>query len=291
MTPPDVQRADAASDLWLAARLDRVRDDVESVTNRSRIDLGAALRERWPDGDAPITLADVPQVRQIVNLRMDALGRELATLTREARREIQARAVEDVARVFVSATSGDMDQAVALLRSAIPDVEPDAARHAIDLGGVLGRHALASAVQRETRAVMVRRLMGQVAAKVPRISAALDIDASLAYHATAQTSMETAASAPQPAARVVFMKQDVEVRDAKNHPISRVLNGQTVKIQAPFVAKIADVEREAASLGRSTGAGAVLWSRKSDSWVGMTLPAHFNERGRVRMVAMNWLEG
>ena len=140
---------------------------------------------------------------------------------------------------------------------------------------------------------MIRRLDVQVRAKAPRISTSLDVDASLTYHAAAQTSMEVASAAPQPQVeRVEFMKRDVEIDDVKtNHPISRVLNGQTVKIQAPFRAKVSDVEREAALMGRSTGASGVLWSLQSDSWVGLTLPAHYNERGRIQMIAKSWMEG
>lgn len=291
MLPSEAKRRADLSDRWLSARLDRVRADVDKALHRSRVDLGAALRERWPDGDAPVTVADIAEIRRIVNVQTDALGRTLAGLSIQARQDLQARAVEDVARVWAMATSGEMREIVDLLTGTLPDIATDPAQHARDLGAALGRHAVAAAVQRESRAVMIRRLDVQVRAKAPRISTSLDLDASLTYHAAAQTSMEVASVAPQQVGRVEFMKRDVETIDAKNHPISRVLNGQTVKIQSPFRAKVSDVEREAALMGRSTGAGGVLWSLQSDSWVGLTLPAHYNERGRVQMIAKSWMEG
>ena len=293
MLPSEAKRRADLSDRWLSARLDRVRADVDESLRRSRIDLGAALRERWPDGDAPVTVADIAEIRRIVNAQTDARGRTLAGLSIQARQDLQARAVEDVARVWAMATSGEMREIVDLLTGTLPDIATDPAQHARDLGAALGRHAVAAAVQRESRAVMIRRLDVQVRAKAPRISTSLDVDASLAYHAAAQTSMEVASVAPQQQVqRVEFMKRDVEIDDIKtNHPISRVLNGQTVKIQAPFRAKVSDVEREAALMGRSTGASGVLWSLQSDSWVGLTLPAHYNERGRVQMIAKSWMEG
>lgn len=292
MLPSEAKRRADLSDRWLAQRLDRVRSDVDDLLDRARIDLGGALRERWPEGDQPITVYDVAEMRRVINAQTDALGRSLAGLSIQARQDLQARAVEDVARVWAMATSGEMREIVDLLMATLPDIATDPAQHARDLGAMLGRHAVVAAVQHESRAVMVRRLMGQVKAKAPRIAASIDVDASLTYHAAAQTSMEVAATARQPqTVRVEFLKRDVEIIDAKNHPISRVLNGQTVSIEAPFRAKVSDVEREAGQLGRSTGASGVLWSLQSDSWVGLTLPAHYNERGRVQMIAKSWLEG
>lgn len=296
MIPREIARRAELSDRWLSDRLDAVRSEVDAAAQRARIDLAAAVAERWPDGDQPVALRDLAIMRQIINAEIDAFGRALAGISIQARQDVQRRAVEDVARVWAVATSGEMTQIVDILLASLPEIPTDPAQHARDVGGALGRYATVSAVQRDSRAMLSRKLFapkGSVfSTRAGRIPASLDVDAAVAYHAAAQTSMEVAAvSVPASTGAIEFVKRDVEIIDAKNHPISRVLNGQTVPIQAPFVARFADVEREAAAMGRSTAAGAVLWSRKSDAWVGLTLPAHYNERGRVQMLARSWLEG
>jgi hypothetical protein len=81
-----------------------------------------------------------------------------------------------------------------------------------------------------------------------------------------------------------LLKRDVEVFDLKrNHPISRVLDGQTIPVQASFRAPVAQVEAWAARLRKPSGG--IFWREVGGAYVGPTLPAHFGERG----VVVPWL--
>lgn len=75
-------------------------------------------------------------------------------------------------------------------------------------------------------------------------------------------------------------KRDVELFDPRrNHPISRVLDGQVQPVRRLFRAPAADVARWAVTLRKS--AGGIFWRLQDGAYVGMTLPAHFGERGAV----------
>jgi hypothetical protein len=81
-----------------------------------------------------------------------------------------------------------------------------------------------------------------------------------------------------------LLKRDVEVFDLRrNHPISRVLDGQTIPVQASFRAPVAQVEAWAARLRKPSGG--IFWPVVKGDYVGLTLPAHFGERG----VVVPWL--
>lgn len=78
-------------------------------------------------------------------------------------------------------------------------------------------------------------------------------------------------------ARIV--KRIDEILDARNHPFSRAADGITAPLGRPFRVPVARVRAEAVALRR--GAGGVLWRRDRGAFVGQSLPAHFNDRGRI----------
>lgn len=74
-------------------------------------------------------------------------------------------------------------------------------------------------------------------------------------------------------------KKIEEVLDDKNHPFSRAASGTRADLDAPFRVKISEVARWAAVLRRS--ALGMFWVEKDGYYEGPSLPAHFNDRGRV----------
>lgn len=74
-------------------------------------------------------------------------------------------------------------------------------------------------------------------------------------------------------------KRIVEIFDPRNHPFSRAANGTVAAIDKPFRVPVASVQRMAAAMSKS--AGGVFWNVKGGDYVGMSLPAHYNDRARV----------
>lgn len=98
------------------------------------------------------------------------------------------------------------------------------------------------------------------------------------------TLLEASQAAEIAVPSVGLLKRDVEVFDLRrNHPISRVLDGMTIPVQASFRAPVAQVEAWAARLKKPSGG--IFWREVGGAYVGSTLPAHFGERG----VVVPWL--
>lgn len=83
-----------------------------------------------------------------------------------------------------------------------------------------------------------------------------------------------------------YLKRIEEILDERNHPFSRVADGQTQSVDDPFRVSVAAVKAMAAELLKS--AGGVFWPDEGGFYVGMSLPAHFNERGRVIPWRASW---
>lgn len=77
----------------------------------------------------------------------------------------------------------------------------------------------------------------------------------------------------------VFQKRIVELFDDRNHPFSRAANGTVSGIGEPFKVPVKEVRRAASALNKS--AAGVFWSVQDNHYVGMSLPAHYNDRGRI----------
>lgn len=273
----------------MSRRLDQIERDVVRVVGAARSDLRAALLDLWPDFARTLTVADIAPLRALVEPVGARLARDLAAIASSARSDMREAAAADVAeawRHIADLTPEEADALQVRLLALSPRL-PDDLGGALDLTPALRSRATSACVQGTTRADVSRVLAGPersvLSVAPPRIVAQLDRDASQTYHATAQASMEAVEQA-NARGGVVLAKQDVEIIDKRNHPISRVLDGQTVPISDPFVALVDDVKRAAREMGRPTGEGAILWPLRSDRWVGMLLPAHWHERGRVRLV-------
>lgn len=70
-----------------------------------------------------------------------------------------------------------------------------------------------------------------------------------------------------------------EFLDDRNHPFSRAANGTRAPLDQNFHVPVAAVAAWAATLKRSSGG--IFWPIVGGDYVGASLPAHFNDRGRV----------
>lgn len=86
-----------------------------------------------------------------------------------------------------------------------------------------------------------------------------------------------------------MMKRIHDVTDIRNHPFSRATHGVVAKSGQPFKVPAAEVFAAGAAMGK--GVGGILWPRKGAYFVGMNLPAHFGERGRIVPWREEWDEG
>ena len=74
--------------------------------------------------------------------------------------------------------------------------------------------------------------------------------------------------------------------DARNHPISRALDGLTVPADEPFRVLVSEVKRHAAAMGKSLGG--IVWAREGEYFVGANVPAHYNDRDRIVPHRASW---
>jgi len=85
-----------------------------------------------------------------------------------------------------------------------------------------------------------------------------------------------------------WRKRISETIDSANHPFSRVADGRMARPGERFRVPVAQVDVEARAMKRS--AGGVLWQQVNGEYRGMTLPAHYGERGRVVPWHTDWAE-
>ena len=74
--------------------------------------------------------------------------------------------------------------------------------------------------------------------------------------------------------------------DARNHPISRALDGLTFPADQPFRVAVSEVKRHAAALKK--GMGGIVWAREGGDFVGANVPAHYNDRDRIVPHRASW---
>lgn len=77
-----------------------------------------------------------------------------------------------------------------------------------------------------------------------------------------------------------------EFRDHRNHPISVAINGLGAEIGKPFRIPVVEVRAAAHKIGKPVSG--ILWTKVGTNYEGMSLPAHFGERGRIVPWRQSW---
>jgi hypothetical protein len=83
-----------------------------------------------------------------------------------------------------------------------------------------------------------------------------------------------------------IQRRAYELRDKRNHPLSRLLDGRVVAVDEPWRVAVADVAKMANTMKKSPGG--VIWPVKGASYEGSEYPAHYNERGRQTLWRSTW---
>lgn len=99
-----------------------------------------------------------------------------------------------------------------------------------------------------------------------------------------QSIEEHAAADPRPGDPM--LKRIDEHFDNRNHPFSRAAHHVTAPPSEPFRVPVADVQAAAAVMGKRVSG--IVWERQGADYVGMNLPAHFNDRGRIVPWRESW---
>lgn len=285
MTPTERARAAA---MTLATRQDEAGAAAEAILRAAAARLRARVALLGAEG-APLAPWQVDRVRAEVELELQRVAREWGDdLGARAGREV------DEAGAFWSYTAAGLPPAAADAGALAL-----ANRRTLEIG-TAGRVALdasiaaIAALSLWLTAVSGQRLTSRQLADALTIgprSALLTLAPRWRQHAdlyvsrAANTShLDAMAAADVVLSRGTLLKRDVEVFDLRrNHPISRVLDGQTIPVQASFRAPVSEVERWTARLKKSSGG--IFWREVGGAYVGPTLPAHFGERG----VVVPWL--
>lgn len=177
-------------------------------------------------------------------------------------------------------------------------------QYTLEVANTIQRELVAGYARGDTYRQLRKRLTdrsgGPLVASEARGALVVRMESNAAYNRAHQATLEEAAEitgwqdTPDP-----LMKQADESIDRRNHPISRVLNGQVVAISEPFRAKkslvlaaLAQIasERKPTKSGKKRKAlrlGGIVWPLVGDSYVGQ-YPAHFNERGRQVPFRASW---
>ncbi len=96
-----------------------------------------------------------------------------------------------------------------------------------------------------------------------------------------------------------LMRRAVEFLDMRNNAISRALDGQVAPYDQPWRVSVAAVqaehvklqaERRARKLPVRSKVSGIVWPIVDGYYVGMTYPAHFNDRGREVSTRRRWRE-
>lgn len=283
MGPAETARRAAEA---LATRQDRAGALAIQRLDEAAAELAAVLAMLAPEG-VRLGPADHERVRREVERAIQrADARFSADLQAAAAVEVDAALATVEAMPFDRATLAAAAQGVALRR---PLEIGTAARAGVDLGlsalGLLMLRVGSYLSQRPTARQLADAMATGPASAVRSLAPRWRVTADNYVGTAANQALLAAASAAQVAdPRVRMMKRDFEILDLKrNHPISRVLDGQTIPVAALFRAPVADVEMWARRLHKSSGG--IFWREDRGSYVGLTLPAHFGERG----VVVPWL--
>lgn len=233
------------------------------------------LRERLADiSTANPALRNAETVKIIRKFGRD-LRSGLLRLVSENTRELETHAVREISSEFgisrlvlrnaVSQRSGRLildDTIRRMVSTLVVDFQRRAMHLARRTPNVVA-HVVAA--RQRSRAAFFERQVALVAR----------VESFRAYNESVVDSAVAVKSAGGPRIR----KRISEIRDRNNHPFSRAADGATAPVDRPFRVSAADVAQAASAMGRS--ANGVFWVLNKGYYEGHTLPAHFNDRGRV----------
>lgn len=257
---------------------------------------------------ARLTVVSEASVRRLIREEMERARQELASaLSRDASRAVDASGAAVLALSAYGLPGEVAEVAGAVMEERRVFEVGTAERAALDLAiataGLLTLTLGALFASGVTAIQLAERMTGArgspIAAQRQRWRQTADVFAGRAGNATTQAIMERAEALRREredartggrrgrVTGATMHKRDFEIYDPKrNHPISRVLDGQIVPVQSLFRASVAEVERWALTLRKS--AGGIFWRQEGGAYVGMTLPAHFGERGIVLPWLPSW---
>lgn len=151
-------------------------------------------------------------------------------------------------------------------------------RYGADVVAHIQRELAAGVVQGLTERQLAHRIAGAsgsvMAGLRPRAQLIARMETSRAYndaHLEAAAVLED--TDPDPSDPV--LKRIDEFFDHRNHPFSRHAHGTTAKLNEPFRVT-------------SPAQAGMVWAREGGAYVGVNLPAHFNDRGRITAWRTSW---
>lgn len=251
----------------------------------------AVLLEQLLDGVSPDAPARVGTLlrgaRAVVRSLRDRLGLEL-TDGELAAHQLTLDHVHNIVSRLDPRYDGFRDRFTAganarlLEQRSLQLHQPALDRYAAQAADLVQRHIIAAAARDREVAPAARQALESTA---PKAELMTRTELNRAYNdAHLESARELEAVDPQPGDPV--LKRIEEYFDHRNHPFSRVADGQAVPLEEPFRVSVAAVAAAASALGkRSSG---VLWPVEGSNYVGMNLPAHFNERGRIVAWRASW---
>ena len=277
--------------------LERQADRYDALVSRADAEALAALEDARRDVLVALLAAvpaDARPERESLSVALLLLARSLSGLSR----------VEDVARRYARQA---WDRGAADTAEVIRRFEPVIDRRVPwpDVLDVATAAALVSYLRQRAEAAMRLAVVrgdtwGNVAQSVAgeRRSAlaegrgavvrSIEETTSVGYNLAAQAEIGAHDASGVGAAAGRLSRMVVEIRDRRNHPISRVLDRQVAGPDEDFVASVASVEAVAKSMRRS--AGAVFWPVRDGAYRGRNLPAHPYERGRIIPWRASWAQ-
>lgn len=273
---------------------------------QARLELRARLDEAVrPDGvssDTPFTAQQLRGTLAQAEAAVLDLQARFGDVLDEAVIGGRERAVEQLLDLvnrfepeFLSATPAVQTQLLARV------TEPDALllhQHSVErygrdliskIQGHLGAGVAQKASYTQIRDRIVAREASTFAAMRPRAELIVRMELQGAQNALHDEGIQAAAEVLDPPGGREddpLLKRASEFLDARSHPLSWVLDGETTTPTGEFRVSVSAVQGKAKALGKS--GGGVTWRQEGGTYVGPHQPAHFWDRGRVHAYRRSW---
>lgn len=286
------------------ARLDDVQArralDAFDAARRELADRLAAALERT-DGEVTFTVFDLARTQALVEQAAKSIQERLGLVVDESVAGARRMSGEHLVDFVEAAepefwTIGGNLRLDILARVSEPSGlllhRYSVQRYGLDLVSRMQASLIQGVAQRLTYVQMRERLVGRefsaLASMRPRAELIVRNEMSSAYNGAYTDEVTSLARRTRVEGDTdPLLLRISEYLDARSHPISWVLEGQTRDPDGPpFRASVAAVRAKARAL-RKPGGG-VLWRTEGASYVGETLPAHHWERGRVHAWRKSW---